>query len=124
MAQLNIAHFKSMTAREAQQFTLIAREVVAKEVHGLELTEIQPDSVSVWVVPVNEDASMSGADSEVHVLVSGNNWPNQGGKPANAREAKLHFDKMAATIYKTINKQSGRKVYVWVTPFTASGWAS
>ncbi|MGI8419258.1 MAG: hypothetical protein ACR2LN_01290 [Candidatus Levyibacteriota bacterium] len=125
MAQLNIFHFTDITNIESSEFTLLARDIAAKEIHGLEKSEVQPDSVSVMVIPVDRSASLSGADTEVQVQVSGNNWPYNGtGEPANAVEAKAHFDKMAEKIYSAILKKSKRKVYIWVTPFTASGWAS
>lgn len=125
MAQLTIAHFTEISDSERRQFALVARDIAAKEVHGLEKSEIQPDSVSVLVVPVDVSTSLSGADTEVQVFVSGNNWPADGaGQPANAAAAKAHFDALAARIYAALSKESRRKVYVWITPFTASGWAS
>ncbi len=123
MAQVNIAHFVNIAADESDNFVLYARDVVAKEVHGLEKPDIQPGSVSVLVIPIDK-GSLSGVDSEVQVLVSGNNWPTTSlGRPATAAEAKTHFDKMAERIHRKLAGQSQRSVYVWVTPFTASGWA-
>lgn len=124
MAQVNITHFTDISDGESRNFALLARDVVAQAVHGLTRSEIQPDSVSVLVVPVNTQASLSGADTEVQVLVSGNNWPtNAMGHGARANEAKSHFDNLAKKIYKPLTENGHRSVYVWVTPFTASGWA-
>jgi hypothetical protein len=124
MAQVNITHFADITADKSREFALLARNVAAKAVHGLEKSEIQPSSVSVLVVPIDKKTSLSGADSEVQVLVSGNNWPtNPAGRAANAVEAKVHFDNLAAEIHNSLKKDSRRNVYVWVTPFAASGWA-
>lgn len=124
MAQVNITHFSDIDFNESRNFTLLARDVVAKEVHGLAKAEIQPDSVSVLVMCIDIQASQSGADSEVQVLVSGNGWPiNSAGRAANTAEAKAHFDSMAARIHKSLTKESRRNIYVWMTPFTASGWA-
>ncbi len=124
MAQLNISHFTELTSAEGRKFALLARDVVAKEIHGLEKAEVKPDSVSVLVLSVDKSASLSGADTEVQVLVSGNNWPSNAGRPASAAEAKAYFDGMAEKIYASLTKESQRNLYVWVTPFTASGWAS
>ncbi len=124
MAQVNIAFIAALPAREKQRFAQQCRDVVAKEVHGLQRSEIQPDSVTVLALSVDRQVSISGADIEVQVLVSGNNWPTTAaGQPANAAEAKAYFDVLAATIHKVLASQSQRTVYVWVTPFTASGWA-
>lgn len=124
MAQVNIAYFAEDTVPLVQRFALACRDAAAKEVHGLKKSEIGPDSVSVMVLPLDRAASLSGADIEVQVLVSGNNWPiNRDGQLAKPAEAKLHFDKIARSIHKQLAKQTPRKMYVWVTPFAASGWA-
>lgn len=124
MAQVNITHFSVINIGESRTFALRTREVVAKEVHGLEKSEIQPGSVSVLNLSINRQSSLSGADTEVQVLVSGNNWPvNSVGKPADAALAKVHFDNMAARIYDSLTREGRRSVYVWVTPFRVSGWA-
>lgn len=125
MAQVNIAHFTDIKADEMREFALQVRDIVAREVHGLKPSEIQPDSVSVLVMPIDTRTSLSGADTEIHVVVSGNNWPADGiGQPASAATAKIHFDKLAASIHRALAKESERKLYIWVTPFTASGWAT
>ena len=124
MAQLNIAHFSEIAAADSRAFALLARDVAAQEVHGLEKSQVKANSVSVLVIPVDTAASLSGADTEVQVLVSGNDWPtNAGGEPATSKEAKVHFDALAQRIYQALAKQTEREVYVWVTPFTATGWA-
>ena len=124
MAQVNLAFFEDMTSEEKRQFALTARNIVALEVHGLKESEILPDSVSVLVVPVGA-GSISGAGVEVQVLVSGNDWPRgRQNRPARAVEAKVHFDNLAARIHEALSRFYPVKVYVWVTPFTASGWAS
>lgn len=125
MAQLNISHFTDITSDESRDFALRARDITAKEVHGLEKSQIEPDTVSVWVTPLDKTASLSGAATEVWVLVSGNDWPrNSSGQPANAAEAKVHFDKLAARVYSELTKKTKRKIYIWVTPFTATGWGA
>lgn len=124
MAQVNLAYFEDMTTEQKRQFALTVRNVVALEVHGLKESEVLPDSVSVLVVPVAAE-SISGASVEVQVLVSGNDWPRgRQNRPANAAEAKAHFDNLAARIHETLCQLYPVKVFVWVTPFTASGWAS
>lgn len=124
MAQLNIAFFSEIGAEERHQFAIAARDIAAKEVHHLAKEEIKPDSVSVLVLPVDTLASLSGAEIEVQVLISGNDWPQtEGGRPLSASDAKVHFDKLAGQIYEELTKTSRRPIYVWVTPFTVSGWA-
>ena len=124
MAQVNIAHFIEISDSERQQFARLARDVAAKEVHGLTKSQIKPDSVSVLVMPIDVRASMSGADTELQVCISGNNWPvDDIGRPQDAIAAKAHFDALAGRIHKSLSQGSARKLYVWVTPFTASGWA-
>src|SRR6478736_7502503 len=123
MAQVNIVHTTEIHDAGRRQFSLWARDVAAHEVHGLEPEQIEPDSVTVFVVPVDAAASMSGADTEVQVFVSGNNWPlDQDGKPLDAVAAKRHFDGLAGRIHQTLSAKTTRKLFVWVTPFTASGW--
>lgn len=124
MAQVNVVHFAHIDGREDRVFARLTRNVVAEAIHGLKISDIRPTSVSVLVVPVNKQASFSGADTEVQVLVSGNNWPaNAAGRAASAAEAKIHFDSIAARIHASITKESRRNISVWVTPFVASGWA-
>ena len=124
MAQVNIGHFTDIDQEDSRAFAELAQEAVALAVHGVKKEDIQPDTVSVMVIPIDKANSLSGADIEVQVLVSGNNWPkDNSGKPIDALTAKAHFDKMAGTIYKALIKGTNRKIYVWVTPFTASGWA-
>src|SRR5438270_5317591 len=107
MAQINIIHFTPITEAKNRELSLIAREIAAKEVHGLGKTEIQPDSVTIIVIPVDRTASLSGADTEVQVLVSGNNWPsNAAHQPANFAEAKIHFDKMAQKFREALTRKS------------------
>ncbi|HTH72412.1 MAG TPA: hypothetical protein VL737_03575 [Candidatus Pristimantibacillus sp.] len=124
MAQVNIVHTTEINDASRRQFSLLARDVAAREVHGLEPEQIEPDSVTVFVVPVDVAASMSGADTEVQVFVSGNDWPlDQEGKPLDTAAAKHHFDGLAGRIHRTLSAKTARKLFVWVTPFTASGWA-
>lgn len=124
MAQVNICHFKPITAGKSHDFAELLRNVVAWEVHGIRKSKIEPDTVSVVVIPVDRGASLSGADTEIQVLVSGNDWPKTNdGKPADASAAKIHFDIMAAKVHKALMLAQNRKIYVWVTPFTATGWA-
>lgn len=124
MAQVNISHFISINSADSQVFSKLLQEIVALEVHAVEKSAILPDSVSVLVIPIDTETSLSGAETEVQLLVSGNNWPKDNqGVPFDAEAAKKHFDKMAQNIYKRITAVQNRKVYVWVTPFYASGWA-
>ncbi len=124
MAQVNIAHFTKVTPAQSRDIAAAARNVAAKEIHGLEIPDIRPGSVSVWVFPIDTTASMSGADTEIQLLVSGNNWPQDGhGEPANDAEAKKHFDDVAGKVYEAVAAQTNRNIYVWVTPYVASGWA-
>src|SRR5687768_8149422 len=124
MAQVNIAYFAEVRADEKRLFALAARDAAAKEVHGLKKSEIEPNSVSVLVFPVDKAASLSGAEVEVQVLVSGNNWPlDAQGTALTAKEAKVYFDKLAARVHNSLKKVSGRPIFVWITPYVASGWA-
>lgn len=124
MAQVNIAHFTEISDAHKRQFASLARDVTAKEVHGLTQSQITPDSVSILTLPIDVPASISGADTEVQVCVSGNDWPiDPTGKPVDALAAKTHFDALAHRIHQSLSLDSARKLYVWVTPFTASGWA-
>lgn len=124
MAQVNISNFTAIAKDDRRQFAQVVRDAVAWEVHGLAKQDVRPDSVSVLVVPLDAAASLSGADTEIHVLVSGNDWPaSEEGRPMGAAEAKVYFDGLAAKIYQELSKKTQRKLYVWVTPFAASGWA-
>ncbi len=124
MAQVNISHFSDISENESKGFTLGVQQSVGKIVHGLEKSELESNTISLFVIPVDQSASISGADTEVQVLISGNDWPKQeSGQPFSSAEAKIHFDKIAEAIYESISKQTQRVVYVWVTPFMASGWA-
>ena len=124
MAQVNISFLSDIPSNERRQFALAVRTIVAKAVHGLQDHQILPDSVSVLVLPIDTATSLSGADVEVQVLVSGNNWPlDVEGRPLDVSKAKKHFDQLALRILSALAKKSKRTIYVWVTPFTASGWA-
>jgi len=124
MAQINISHFTDISVEENRHFSELVRDVAAWEVHAVKKTDIEPDTVSVMVFPVDMAASISGAETEVQVLVSGNDWPrNSDGTPADAAVAKKHFDQMAGNIYKALTTNSNRKIYIWVTPFMTTGWA-
>lgn len=124
MAQVVITHFTEISTDEKLRLTQLARDAAALEVHDLQKSQIDSSSVSVLVLSVDQAASLSGADTEVQVYVSGNNWPlDDTGQPLQAFAAKAHFDKLASRIYGSLSQNSARKLYVWVTPFTASGWA-
>ncbi len=124
MAQVNIAYFSDVQAGERRRLALAARDAAAKEVHGLKKSEIEPNSVSVLVIPVDKTSSLSGAEIEVQLLVSGNNWPvDEQGRAMAAQEAKVYFDLLAGRVHDSLARITSRTVYVWVTPFMASGWA-
>jgi hypothetical protein len=124
MAQVNIAHFTDIDSESRRKFTQLVRDLVAYEVHGLEKAQIRPDSVTVLVMPVDIANSLSGAETELQVLVSGNDWPRDNdGQPISPKEAKTHFDMLASRVFEELSNAQKRKIYVWITPFAASGWA-
>lgn len=124
MAQVNIVHFNEFEDSEAAVFSYLVLQIVAKAIHGLDREQIVPSSATVLTLNVRPTASLSGADTELQVQVSGNDWPKHSGdEPYSAKEAKIYLDTMAGQIQTSLSALSKRKIYVWVTPFVASGWA-
>ena len=113
MAQVNISHIQTIESQQALAFAGNVHRVIAKEVHGME-GEIEADAVTVLTMRVEPEASISGAETEVHVLVSGNDWPKHGdGSPFDQKEAKVHFDDLASRIFDALSAETDRKLYVW-----------
>lgn len=124
MAQVTIAHVTNIQDLEAADFAAEVHKIVAREVHGMEET-IEPNACTVLTVGLREKASISGADTELHVLISGNQWPvhDDTGVAYSPVEAKIYFNQLARRIFKAVEQITKRTLYVWVTPFVASGWA-
>lgn len=123
MAQANIAHIQPITDTDAAEFATELHRIVAKQVHSLSGI-IEPDEVTVLTLMLQPGASISGADTEIQVLLSGNDWPyHENDIPYTYKEAKKHFNELAEQILTAVSAVTKRSVYVWVTPFVASGWA-
>lgn len=123
MAQVNITHITEIDEDEAVIVAQTAHKVVASVVYGL-TGEVEARMVTVLTFRANPAACISGVDTEVQVLISGNDWPlHDDGTPFDYKQAKVYFDDMARRIFVRLADATNRRLYVWVTPYVASGWA-
>lgn len=123
MAQVNITHITAVDDTQAIKLAQESHRIVAFEAHGMS-GDIEARAVSVFTLNVHKEASISGVDSEVQILISGNDWPKHLDEtPYDRQEAKQHFDIMAERIFKSLGSVTDRRLYVWVTPYVTSGWA-
>lgn len=123
MAQVNITHITTYKSDKNADFAHTVHAVVAREVYGIK-DSVSPNAVTVLTTNMHPEASISGADSELQVLISGNDWPKHADEtPYDYAQAKIYFDDLARRIHTGISEAMPRNLYVWVTPFVASGWA-
>ncbi len=123
MAQVNISHITPIDQAMASNFAKCTHKIAAQTVHGI-TGKVEPRAVTVLTLAVQHNTSISGVDTELQVLVSGNDWPKDAdGIPFNNADAKAYFDELAGRILTKVTRATKRSVYVWVTPFVASGWA-
>lgn len=123
MAQVTISHIRDIAMGDATKFAQQAHSIVGIEVHGIN-NPADPSAVTVLTLNMWREACISGADTEVQVLISGNDWPRYDDSTLYSYlEAKQHFDEMAGHIFKSLGSLTDRRLYVWVTPYVASGWA-